>query len=365
MAQPAAPTSDASAPNAPAPRDPAELRQRHEALQKEKGPLRARDAAAALGVTEAELVASRVGDGGVTRLSDDWDDFCHGLEALGEVMALTRNPHAVIEKTGIFRNVQLFDHGGNVLDEGLDLRIFRHKWGTAFAVRDVENQRRSIQIFGPEGLAYHKLFKFGAEGEEAFEAFATKFAAEDQSPGFVPVPAAEPPPEKPDEEIDQAGLLEAWSKIQDTHEFFFLFRRFKVSRMQALRLGGEFTRRVDLHSHRQILEWARDASFEIMVFVSSPGVIEIHTGTVKKLKLMGDWYNVLDKGFNLHLFEPGVAHAWVSKKPTADGIVTSLELYDEAGKTVALFFGKRKPGQVEQEAWREALAALPDAPAEG
>jgi putative hemin transport protein len=73
---------------------------------------------------------------------------------------------------------------------------------------------------------------------------------------------------------------------------------------------------------------------------------------------MGPWFNVLDPQFNLHLREEHVASAWVVKKPTADGVVTSLELFDAAGNQIALIFGKRKPGKPELQAWRDVVAEL-------
>ena len=46
------------------------------------------------------------------------------------------------------------------------------------------------------------------------------------------------------------------------------------------------------------------------------------TGPVKKLAPVGDWFNVLDPKFNLHLNEQSIATTWVTKKPTVDGIVS-------------------------------------------
>ena len=60
----------------------------------------------------------------------------------------------------------------------------------------------------------------------------------------------------------------------------------------------------------------------------------------------------------MHLRETAVASAWIVRKPTMDGIVTSLELFDERGNTLALFFGKRKPGTPEDGAWRAMVAEL-------
>jgi putative hemin transport protein len=74
-----------------------------------------------------------------------------------------------------------------------------------------------------------------------------------------------------------------------------------------------------------------------------------------------EWLNVLDEEFNMHLFEPLVASVWMARKPTGDGDVTSVELYDGKGENIALFFGKRKPGEAENPAWRELVASLPAA----
>ncbi len=89
-----------------------------------------------------------------------------------------------------------------------------------------------------------------------------------------------------------------------------------------------------------------------MVFVGNAGMIQIHSGPVKKIAVMGPWLNVLDEGFNLHLRTDHVASAWVVGKPTSDGLVTSLELFDAKGETIAMLFGERKPGQPELLTWR-------------
>jgi putative hemin transport protein len=69
---------------------------------------------------------------------------------------------------------------------------------------------------------------------------------------------------------------------------------------------------------------------------------------------------VLDEDFNLHLREDHVAESWVVKKPTPDGAVTSLELYDAHGGQIAQVFGERKPGVPERDDWRALADGLPE-----
>ena len=137
--------------------------------------------------------------------------------------------------------------------------------------------------------------------------------------------------------------------------------RHKLARTQALRLAGPGRARpVQPAALRLILEHAAANAMPIMVFVGNQGCIQIHTGPVHTLRQAGPWFNVLDPDFNLHLRETAIHTAWVVAKPTDDGQVTSLELFDAGGDAIATLFGKRKPGQAEDPAWRAALGRLPD-----
>ena len=71
--------------------------------------MRERDLAAQLGIAEAEFVAAWVGEG-ATRIEPRVNDVLIGLEAVGEVIALTRNESAVHEKIGVYDKVVTGDH---------------------------------------------------------------------------------------------------------------------------------------------------------------------------------------------------------------------------------------------------------------
>ena len=101
-----------------------------------------------------------------------------------------------------------------------------------------------------------------------------------------------------------------------------------------------------------------------MVFIGNRGCLQIHTGLVHNIKMFGtEWLNVLDDEFSMHLRDSAVRSAWIVRKPTTDGDVTSLELFDGKGNTLVIFFGKRKPGSSETEAWRKLISDLEAGPA--
>lgn len=332
-----------------------DLASRYEALKNEQPRLRAREAAAHLDVSEAELLAIGLGSGTV-RLAAPFGPLLQALSELGELMALTRNEAAVIEKEGVYEPVEVGPHASLVLGKQIDLRLFLSQWALGFAtvVDTPRGARRGLQFFDATGEAVHKVYlPLGADAA-TFDGFVARFAHADQRPEAVVVtpPRAPSVPGQP----EAAGLLAGWRALRDTHDFFGLLRKHGATRQQALHLAqGEFTWAAPTSAATTLLERAAQSGLPIMVFVGNHGCIEIHTGPVHKVKAMGDWINVLDEGFNLHLRTDLIAEAWVVRKPTVDGDVTSLELLDAQGDVIVQFFGERKPGRKEDLHWR-ALA---------
>ncbi len=338
----------------------ATLRAAHDSLKYTSPGIRAREAAAQLGVSEAELVAARVGDG-VIRLTPDFGEVLKAMPEVGQVMALTRNDHCVHEKHGAFGNVSIGPGHGMVLNHDIDLRLFMSHWRFGFAVTEevASGVRSSLQFFDIDGAAVHKIYVTNHSDRAAYDDIVARYGDPQQSGeiSITPLPAKRA--ELPDSEIDIANFRAHWQSLQDTHDFFGLLQEFGVSRTQAMRLGGpEFVTPVAAGALRQVMEAASTRDIPIMCFVGSAGCIQIHTGPIKALKVMGPWFNILDPGFNLHLREDAIAAAYVVRKPTRDGDVTSLELFDASGHCFAQFFGERKPGKVELPAWRDAIAEL-------
>ena len=322
--------------------------------------VRIRDAAEQLGVSEAELVATSCGEGAI-RLRAEWPQFIQRLESLGRVMALTRNAHAVHEKRGVFRDVHFHGQMGLVLDEGIDLRLFMNRWHLGFAVEQEGRKTtlRGFQFFDRHGTAVHKVYLTAASDQMAYQQLIDEFASDDQSPVQCVCPTIPPVPDQADAAIDVAGLEAAWNALEDAHDFHRLLAQFHVGRVQALRLVDDsLACRVAPSSLSEVLHIAARDQLAIMVFVASPGVIQIHSGLIHTVKPTGPWLNVLDDDFNLHIREDRVDSAWVVQKPTRDRAVLSLELYDSEGETIALLFARRKQGRATVEAYNAALAAL-------
>ncbi|MDF2187153.1 ChuX/HutX family heme-like substrate-binding protein [Paraflavitalea sp. CAU 1676] len=329
------------------------------AFRRENPRVRIRDAAKQLNTTEAEILAAFAGSS-VIRLNDQFAELWKRLPQLGYVMVLTRNESCVHERKGVFEEVSINNkHVGVVVGKDIDLRMLFHCWAFAFAVFDNEEAgfKKSIQVFDFQGTAIVKIYLQAASDETAFDHIVRDFQEGLQSTELVlkPAPAA---PVYANEEADNPAFVQAWSELKDTHDFFPLLRKYNVSRHYALQVAGEFARKISNDSVKQLLEHAAATELEIMIFVSNHGNIQIHTGPVKKIVEIPNWINVMDPDFNLHLRLDHIADVWLVKKPTTDGLVHSIEVFDAAGELIVQFFGRRKPGSPELPGWSSFANAL-------
>ncbi len=306
-----------------------------------------------MGISEAELTAARLGHDAV-RLSDDARTLIAALERVGETKCICRNEYAVHEQVGQFTHQHLSGHAGLVLNpRALDLRLFLSQWASAFHLND--NGRQSIQFFDHHGDALLKVYATTQTDMAAWETLIAEYRV------AAPAPLTLRPlePVKYADTADGAALENDWRAMTDVHQFFGLLRKYQLSRQQAFRLvSDDLACRVARHALPSLLETVRQEGNEIMIFVGNRGCVQIFTGALEKLAPMRGWLNIFNTTFTLHLREESLDEVWVTRKPTSDGHVTSVELFAKDGTQIAQLYGQRSEGHPEQTQWRQQVDRL-------
>lgn len=313
----------------------------------------ARDIAAEMGISEAELTEARLGHDAV-RLIDDARAILAALEAVGETKCICRNEYAVHEQVGEFTHQHLSGHAGLVLNpRALDLRLFLSQWASAFRLTD--NDRQSIQFFDPHGDALLKVYATAQTNMAAWDALITEHTQD--SPAPLAVRPADPV--KYADSADSATLENEWRAMTNVHQFFGLLRKHNLSRQQAFRLvSDDLACRIEKEALPGLLDTIHQDGNEIMIFVGNRGCVQIFTGALEKVAPMRGWLNIFNTAFTLHLREDSVDEVWVTRKPTSDGHVTSVELFAKDGTQIAQLYGQRTEGHPEQEQWRAQVDRL-------
>lgn len=335
---------------------PADIRDARAANPK----MRARDLADQLGISEVEYVAAWCGHG-TRRIGTEFEAIFPRLEAVGEVMALTRNASAVHEKIGVYDKFHSGRHAAMMLGEAIDTRMFPAQWAHGFAVEEGEGDatKRSLQFFDAHGEAVHKIHLRPKSDVQAWRDLVEAVTVANQEPGVVVAPVRRTAAAN-DGDVPVELLQRRWRGMTDTHQFVGILRKLEISRLTALsHIGDDFAWRLDNSSVEAMMRLAAVEALDIMCFVRNRGCIQIHSGPIAEIKTMGPWINVLDPGFHLHLRTDHIDQAWAVRKPTDKGHVTSLEAYDADGDLIIQFFGKRIEGSDERAGWRTIMEGLP------
>lgn len=317
----------------------------------------ARDIAAKIGISEAELTQARVGHD-ATRLNEEIRAIITALETVGETKCICRNAYAVHEQMGRFTHQHLGEHAGLVLNpRALDLRLFINQWASAFYLceQTSRGERQSIQFFDRHGDALLKVYATAQTDLSAWRELVARFTAQANLPlaleAVVPTQYAQ--------SVDAQALRQGWRAMNDVHQFFNLLKKHNVSRQQAFRLvDDELACLVDNGALTRLLDTVQSEGNEIMIFVGNRGCVQIFTGALEKLAPIPGWLNIFNQQFTLHLRVNEIAESWITRKPTADGHVTSLELFASDGTQIAQLYGQRSEGSPEQALWRAQIDAL-------
>lgn len=339
-----------------------DLKTKWDNLKQAEPKLRIRDAAKKLGVSEAELLATGIGEN-VIRLSDDFIDQVKKLPNLGRVMSLCRNEGAVLEHKGPFQKIDIHPAGPSAIATvigPIEQRLFFHSWKFGFAVSNdtPRGPQFSLQYFDKAGEAVMKVFLQEKSDFEASETLVNAHTAENQS-GNLEIENFDKPIYTNREDLDFDSFQKEWEGMKDTHDFFGMLRKHKLNRLDAVKwIDDKWAYEVDRLAARKVLEVASESKLPIMIFAGNKGNIQIHQGPVRTIKQLNQWLNVMDPDFNLHLNEDQVSQAFVVHKNTDDGLVSALELFDSAGEMVAQFFGLRKPGIPQKPEWKNLLDSL-------
>lgn len=323
---------------------------------------RQRDIARALLVSEAMMVDEQLGMQSL-KLNKDFGSLIQEFPRLGYIMTLMRNDYAVHERKGIYDNVKIHGKMGLVIakNKKIDLRLFFSQWEYGYAVKETlkSGERYSLQFFSKAGIAIQKIYLQEESNLSEYENIISAYIEDDQLKSIEVNTATIVNDFEKDDKVNRDELISGWKKMTDVHQFMGLLKKHNVDRQQAFRLvGDEYAEEFSAKHMEVLLEQVVERNIPIMCFVGNQGGIQIHSGKINKVKAMGPWLNILDPEFNLHLLETGITNAWLVRKPTIDGIITSLELYDSQGQQVAQFFGQRKEGEPENLHWKRLAESV-------
>lgn len=284
------------------------LREQYELYKTAHPRQSAHETAAALGVSEAELVMIGLGHNAVL-LQPDMQAILHAIGQVGHVKALTRNEDCIHERKGLY-------------DPAIYVQLQLDQWHIAIAVHDADNKRDSIEFFSASGTALHKIILTEQSNRKAYEALVARFRNPSQKSVAIQPSAHQPAP-------------------------------------LVLDNAGQVLQELTMDDFKSLMAVCSDNNIPLQVTAGNGGCVQQHGGTVKNLVDMGAWYHVNDTAFTLHLREAAVKSTRYIVRKSAGGDIHSIVLLNQQDELILQVCGLSEQGIAEPAAWRKALSRLP------
>ncbi|WP_083439093.1 ChuX/HutX family heme-like substrate-binding protein [Herbaspirillum autotrophicum] len=311
--------------------------------------------------TDAQQLAAQPN---AIRLQGPFAPLLQRLNEVGNVTDLTCNHSASLEKHNVSGDIyhpHLSDTD-NESAEAVHLRIFYPQWQYGFALLDDANcdgpPQYSFQFFDHRGEMMHKILMHDSSDLDAFRRLAGDFASPDQS-SPLQLASGTAQADGIDNTIDINALRADWAHAHSPDDFLQQQEQFDQQRLRKLRLAGKaFAYQVANDSARIILQRMAEFGTSVMSQVGNAGIVQAYYGKIKNIRSRDSLMGIMNSGFRMQLREDHIDSVWVAKKPTTDGIVTSLELFNRQGTRIASFLSKKGSGQPEPREWRDAVMRL-------
>jgi putative hemin transport protein len=273
--------------------------------------------------TEVDRLIEACGDA-VTRLAGDWRGLLTELADIGPVVAITRNPHAVLEQRGYY---PVGPHPERSTELGLRLDLSR--WHAGFANHLGPAPR--VQFFDAFGTQVHAVALEPGGDVAAFHRLAERWAHDDQG-------------------RRQTFATRAPASHAPSHPIELLIGRLASSEHAVPVVGW---------SLGFVLEQAAAEALPVLIEVESPAATQSFRGRVAITRALGPWINVLDPRVALHVRRDRVADTWVVRRATWRGVEATLEVLEGQGTPVVRVGSAADPGSVHDRLWKRLLESLP------
>jgi putative hemin transport protein len=290
-------------------------------------------------------------------LQPAWEEIVKSLEKAGVFTVRTTSGGIAIEQTGAIEEVFLRGEGAfaSVVQDDMDLRFLLKRLSRG----QVHPAHTTIDLYNEAGALATSIHGADAEAKAAIESIARRFGTHraeaqvgnggGQRPGLS------------DKDVDAEAVRADWKAMTNVHHFEALLAKHRVGRLQAFRLmNGDFTAELAPSALPDLLEKLDRSGEQVMVFVANRGFVQIFSGPARSPKRVGHGWEIIHGRSKVFIPDSALQHLWLVNKPTAAGIISSLEILSESeDQALASIFGKHPHGDPQPASWLDLLNTLP------
>ncbi len=160
------------------------------------------------------------------------------------------------------------------------------------------------------------------------------------------------------EPADSKAFQDGWARLSTSEDFCLLIKRFGVTDFEALRLAGEiWAVRVSPEAFVARLQLLAELELPCALSFGHDDSMKTHRAVIEQVQCKDGCLHLLGDELCFILRKDCMDTAWVVTRPYANGVLTSLELYDKEQELVLRLSGQ--PELRTAAVWQDIIGTLP------
>jgi len=329
-----------------------QLQETYKNVCEKYGELSDREAKKILGVTELDIVDQQLGVSSVA-LKTSFLGIVNSLSSLGYTTTEVYNNVAVQECRGFYMATACEDTINIIMANAKEagIKLLLDSWQCIYAVRKLTElgYRYSFQIFDKNGSVVQKIFMRSQSNFYAYQDIVNNY----KDSFCKNTPIINKVVSNIYKEVDVRELILDWRKAKSISHAEELTKKYKLSYQEIYRyIGDVYAEELPVKKLEVIMEQVTERNMPMSFYTFNNGASQYYSGTLDSAYASGDYLYCIAADFSLKILETGIANAWLVRKATSGGIVTSLEFYDSYGSQLLKVHGQYDSHYGESIHWK-------------
>lgn len=236
----------------------------------------------------------------------------------------------------------------------IDTRLFTAKWRFVYATE--QDKIICLNFFSRYGDLVYRVCSTTVEQYPLFKDFISEFTDKDNSTVNITESFTKL---KYTKLIDKQVLTQKWSEMTNVHQASKIFKYHGNDPTAVYTaLGENYARKISTEKLIQFFNLIVENKLKIMMFSRNYAAVQCYVGDIPKLAVLGYEINISITDFDFMMDTNKLGDIWLVTKPTENGFVNSISIFDKEDNEVLILTDKRTRGDAENADWLEVIQKI-------
>lgn len=236
----------------------------------------------------------------------------------------------------------------------IDTRLFTAKWRYVYATE--QDKIVCLHFFSRYGDLIYRVCSTSLEQYPQLKKFISKYASKETSSPDITESFTKPKHAKP---INKELLTEQWATMTNVHQASKIFKYNGNDPITVYTaLGKNYALKISAVKLIDFFSIIAKHQLNLMMFSRNYAAVQCYVGSISKLICFDGKIEISITDFNFIMRVSQLGDIWLITKPTDNGFVNSINIFDKTGNENLILTDKRTKSEPESDSWLKSIQQI-------